>query len=86
MQDLVFAAVAMTALSAGTAFAGEGGGDGGNRFFDPNTAPPGFYDMNPAYQAQQAREAYVVNQERAWQVAHAASGKSVAQSATRPNA
>ncbi len=86
MKVLLFAAVAMMALSAGTAaFAEEGGGNGGNRYFDQYSAPSGFYAMNPAYQAQQAREAYVINQERAWQVAHAGKQNPVAQSTTPSN-
>jgi len=48
MKFLVCTAIAATVLSTGTAFAGEGGGNG-LMFHDPNTAPPGFYDMNPGY-------------------------------------
>jgi len=87
MKPLLYAAIAAVALSTGSAFAGSGGGDGGSdRYYDPNTAPPGFYDLDGAYQRQQAREAYVINQERAWQLAH--SGRHnppVAQSTTSPN-
>lgn len=87
MKTLLCAAIAATVLSAGTALADPGGGNGGfDRYYDPDTAPPGFYQMDPAYQREQAREAYVINQERAWQLAHAANrNPSVAQSTTRPN-
>jgi hypothetical protein len=84
MKTLLFAAVAMTALSAGTAFAGEGGGNGGWQYVDPNTAPPGFYDKDLAYQHQQAIEAYLINRERPWEIAHVAKHGSVAQLATPP--
>jgi hypothetical protein len=74
-------------LFTGAAFAEEGGGNGGaDRYYDPNTAPPGFYEMNPAYQHEQAAEAYVINQERAWQLAHASNhNPPVAQSTILPN-
>jgi hypothetical protein len=87
MKVLLFAAVAMMALSAGTAaFAEEGGGNGANtQYFDPYSAPSGFYEMNPGYQAQQAREADAINQERAWQVAHAGNQNPVAQSTIPSN-
>jgi hypothetical protein len=88
MKALLLAAVAMAALSAGTAaFAEEGGGNGENtQYFDPYSAPSGFYAMNPAYQAQQSHEAYVINQEQAWQVAHAGKQNPVAQATTPPHA
>jgi hypothetical protein len=83
---LFCAAIAVMMVSTGTAFAEEGGGNGRfDRYYDPSTAPPGFYEMNPAYQHQQAAEAYVINQERAWQLAHTANhNPPVAQSTTPP--
>jgi hypothetical protein len=85
MKILVGAALAAMVLSTGAALAGEGGGNG-LQFHDPYSAPSGFYEMNPAYQHQQAAEAYVINQERAWQLAHAANhNPPIAQSTTPPN-
>jgi hypothetical protein len=55
-------------LSTGTAFAKGGGEDGG--------------ESNFAYQLRQQREAYLINQEQAWQIAHAREHGSVAQAAT----
>jgi hypothetical protein len=82
MKTLLCAAIAAMVLSTGTAFADAGGGNG-LVLHDPYSAPSGFYDMNPGYQAQQAREAYVINQERAWQLAHAANhNPPIAQSMT----
>jgi hypothetical protein len=85
MKTLLCAAIAAMVLSTGTAFADAGGGNG-LVLHDPYSAPSGFYDMNPGYQAQQAREAYVINQERAWQLAHAANhNPPIEQSTTPPN-
>jgi len=87
MKALFCAAIAAMVLSTGAAFAEEGGGNGSStQYYDPNTAPPGFYQLDGAYQREQAREAYVINQERAWQLAHAANpNPPVAQSTTSPN-
>jgi hypothetical protein len=87
MKSFLCVAIAAMVLSTGSAFAGDGGGDGGSdRYYDPNTAPPGFYQLNGNYQRQQAREAYVINQERAWQLAHSANrNPRVARSTTSPN-
>jgi len=87
MRSLLCAVIAAIAPSTGSAFAGSGGGDAGSdRYYDPNTAPPGFYQLDGAYQREQAREAYVINQERAWQLAHAAPDTPpVAQSTTPSN-
>jgi hypothetical protein len=71
VKVLFCAVIAAMVLSAGTAFADYGGGDGDQSNF--------------AYQLQQQREAYLVNQMRAWEAAHAATTRSVAQSATSPN-
>jgi hypothetical protein len=61
----------MTTLDAGSAFAEEGGGNGGLMGQPYQVAPNGFYSMDPTYQHEQEMEAYVINQERAWQIAHA---------------
>ena len=84
MKVLLCAALATMALSTGTAFADAGGGNG-LQFRDPYSAPSGFYQLDGAYQREQAREAYVINQERAWQLAHAAHHNPIAQSTTPPN-
>jgi len=87
MKASLCAAIAAMALSTGSAFAGDGGGNAGSdRYYDPNTAPPGFYQLDGAYQRQQGHEAYVINQERVWQLAHSANrNPPVAQSTTPPN-
>ena len=73
MKALFCATIAVMIVSTGTAFAEECGGNGGlGRYYDPNTAPPGLYNMTPAYRRQQAIEGYVVDHERAWQLSHAA--------------
>jgi hypothetical protein len=72
LKALFCAAMAATALLTAPAFARGGGGDGGI-----NT-PQG-------YQEQQAREAYLINQERQWQLAHGGNHNSVAQSVTSSN-
>ena len=85
MKVLLCAALATMALSTGTAFADAGGGNG-LQFHDPYSAPSGFYQLDGAYQREQAREAYVINQERAWQLAHAGNqNPPVAQSRTPSN-
>jgi hypothetical protein len=68
MKVLLCAAVAAMVLSTGAAFARGGGGDGDNSNF--------------AYRLEGQRQAYLINQERAWQIAHARDHGSVAQSAT----
>ena len=85
MKALFCAVIAAMVLSTGAAFAEEGGGNG-LTYHDPDSAPPGFYQLDGAYQREQAREAYVINQERAWQLAHAGNhNPPVAQSRTPSN-
>jgi len=85
MKVLLCASLAAMVLSTGTAFADAGGGNG-LMFHDPYSAPSGFYQLDGAYQREQAREAYVINQERAWQLAHAANhNPPIEQSTTSPN-
>jgi hypothetical protein len=68
MKTLLCAAVAAMVMSTGTAFAKGGGGDGG--------------ESNFVYQLQQQSEAHLINQEHAWQIAHAREHGSVALAAT----
>jgi hypothetical protein len=72
LKALFCAAMAAMALLTAPAFARGGGGDGGI-----NT-PQG-------YQEEQAGEAYLINQERQWQLAHGGNHNSVALSATSSN-
>jgi hypothetical protein len=85
-NTVMFAAAALMALSAGTAFAEGGGGNGGsNLYTNAAGAPPGFFSGVPGYDARQSMQAYVIRQQNAALAARDGHQVPVAQSQTPSN-